>query len=69
MMSAMQAYLQSNQWAPGTELLDKSYVYVSNEPQDASDMAEAAFNCYLNKEGAPFVKLAVSEEPKAGNYF
>lgn len=57
-LTALEAYLTSN------GLLDKSYYYVQNEPQNDEDHALAAHLCRITKAAAPNLKIAVSEEPK-----
>ncbi len=57
-LTALEDYLTTN------GLLEKSYYYVQNEPQDDADHALAAHLCRLTKAAAPNLKIAVSEEPK-----
>lgn len=57
-LSALEAYLSTN------GLLEKSYYYVQNEPQNDADHALAAHLCRVTKAAAPNLKIAVSEEPK-----
>lgn len=46
-------------------MLSRSYYYVQNEPQTATDEALAASLCQLTHTAAPGLRIAVSEEPKA----
>ena len=63
-LSALETYLKA-QSIGGPSLLDKSYYYVQNEPQDAEDARLAAHLCRLSKAAAPDLKIAISEEPTA----
>lgn len=44
----------------------KGYYYVQNEPQNQADYDIAAFLAKLTKDAAPHLRIAISEEPKAG---
>ena len=57
-LTALEAYLTDN------GLLEKSYYYVQNEPQNDEDHALAAHLCRITKAAAPNLKIAISEEPK-----
>lgn len=49
-------------------LLDKSYYYIANEPQDQADYDAVAWYSQMLKTTAPDLKLMVSEEPKPEIY-
>jgi Glycoside hydrolase 123, catalytic domain len=57
-LGALETYLQDN------GMLDKSYYYVQNEPQDDEDHRLAAYLCDFTRAAAPNLRIAVSEEPK-----
>lgn len=57
-LGALQTYLTD------AGMLEKTYIYVQNEPQDAADHALAAHLCRLYKAAAPNIRIAISEEPK-----
>lgn len=56
-LAALRDYLSTN------ELLDRTYAYLQNEPQDAADARLAAHLCRLTRAAAPGLRIAVSEEP------
>jgi len=58
-LTALTQYLKEN------NLLDGSYYYVQNEPQNQQDYDVAAFLCQLTKQAAPDLSIAISEEAKA----
>ncbi len=57
-LAALEGYLADN------GMLDRTYWYVQNEPQNAQDEALAAHLCRLSRAAAPGLRIAVSEEPK-----
>ena len=57
-LGALETYLSDH------GLLEKSYYYVQNEPQNDEDHQLAAHLCRLAKEAAPQFRIAISEEPK-----
>lgn len=57
-MAGIQEYLNSR------GLLEKSYYYIANEPQDQADYDAVAWYSQMLKNAAPDLKLMVSEEPK-----
>ncbi|MCP4295507.1 MAG: DUF4091 domain-containing protein, partial [Proteobacteria bacterium] len=58
-MGAIESYLT------GKNLLEKSYYYLANEPQDQSDYDAVSWYTQELKKAAPNLKLMVSEEPKS----
>lgn len=50
------------------ELLDKTYYYVANEPQDQADYDAVAWYTGQLKQAAPGLRLMVSEEPRSEIY-
>ncbi|MCC7538739.1 MAG: hypothetical protein IT379_21110 [Deltaproteobacteria bacterium] len=56
-LGALEAYLTDN------GLVDRTYWYVQNEPQDDEDHRLAAHLCRLSRSAAPNLRIAVSEEP------
>ncbi|MCA9690580.1 MAG: hypothetical protein R3A51_08940 [Nannocystaceae bacterium] len=57
-LAALHSYLGAH------GLLERSYYYVQNEPQNDEDHALAAHLCRLTKAAAPNLRIAVSDEPK-----
>jgi len=45
-------------------MLDRTYYYVQNEPQNDADHRLAAHLCRLTRAAAPGLRIAISEEPK-----
>ncbi|MCB9644374.1 MAG: hypothetical protein H6728_14980, partial [Myxococcales bacterium] len=63
------AYLKGLQdYLEQAGLLDKSYYYVMNEPQNDVDHALAAHLCREIRKAAPKLKIAISEEAKPQIY-
>eukprot|EP00033_Pygsuia_biforma_P003157 GCRY01003465.1.p1 GENE.GCRY01003465.1~~GCRY01003465.1.p1 ORF type:complete len:821 (+),score=183.59 GCRY01003465.1:195-2657(+) len=57
-LTGLQNYLSAH------NMLEKSYYYAMNEPQDQSDFNQANALCRLTKAAAPNLRIAISEEPK-----
>lgn len=51
-------------WLDDHALLDRTYAYLQNEPQDAEQERLAAHLCRLTRAAAPGLRIAISEEPK-----
>jgi len=61
-LTALRDYLDEN------GMLEQTYYYVMNEPQNDEDETLAAYFCQLYKDRVPGLRLAVSEEPKPNIY-
>ena len=57
-LAALSAYLSAEGHTPRT------YAYLQNEPQDATEERLAAHLCRVARAAAPGLRIAVSEEPK-----
>ncbi|KAH3767839.1 hypothetical protein Pelo_363 [Pelomyxa schiedti] len=57
-LTALRNYLSDN------EMLEKSYYYVQNEPQDQDDYDLAISLCQIAKDAASDLKIAISEQPR-----
>ena len=57
-LSALTSYLGEN------AMLDRTYYYVQNEPQNDADHRLAAHLCRITRSAAPGLRIAISEEPK-----
>eukprot|EP01124_Arcella_intermedia_P024465 TRINITY_DN4131_c0_g1_i1.p1 TRINITY_DN4131_c0_g1~~TRINITY_DN4131_c0_g1_i1.p1 ORF type:complete len:829 (-),score=102.69 TRINITY_DN4131_c0_g1_i1:51-2537(-) len=62
MVKALETYLKGKSYN-GVNLIDKSYYYTQNEPQDATAYNVSALLCWLSKDAAPSLKVAVSKQP------
>lgn len=56
-LGALERYLGDN------GLIDRTYWYVQNEPQDDDDHRLAAHLCRISRSAAPNLRIAISEEP------
>jgi hypothetical protein len=57
-LSALDNYLVAQ------SLEGRTYYYVQNEPQDATELQLVAHLCRLTRAAVPHLRLAISEEPK-----
>lgn len=60
LLAAVDAYVVAHGWQ------SKAYYYVQNEPQTPADDDLAATLAELTKRAAPNLRIAISEQPKAG---
>ena len=58
-LAALDEYVSQNE-----NLVEKSYIYVQNEPQNDQDAKLANHLCHIYKNAAPNLKIAISEEAK-----